>query len=188
MKEIFRIIPSFPDYEVSNFGRVKTIGRKLRYTHAVTGNEHFRQTTKRFLKAQYNNQTGYKFYQLYRNKKMHNKPIHQLVAEAFLTKKKGQDTVNHKDGNKHNNIVSNLEWCTDRYNHYHATITGLKPKGKRIGTSKLTNNSVHAIKWFLNKGLSHSELAKAFKVSRSAISLIYEGVTWKHIQLNKLNK
>jgi uncharacterized protein YlbG (UPF0298 family) len=183
MKEIFKTIPSFPDYLVSNFGRVKTKSRKLRYTHAVTKKEHFRQSSERFLKVQFNNLTGYKFYQLYLNKKMHNKTIHQLVADAFLKKDKSHDTVNHKDGNKHNNTVDNLEWCTNKYNHEHATKTGLKPKGERVGTSKLTENSVHAIKWFLKKGVSHSELSKAFKVSRSNISQIAENKQWKHVSL-----
>ena len=180
MKEVFKVIPSFPDYEVSNFGRVKTISRKLRYVHAVTGREHFRQTTHRFLKVHYNNLTGYKFYQLYKEKKMYNKPVHQLVADAFLERKDNHDTVNHIDGNKHNNIVSNLEWCTNSYNHEHATRTGLKPKGEKVGTSKLNNTCVSAIKRMLNDGISHGVIAKWFGVSRPTISLINIGATWKN--------
>ena len=55
---------------------------------------------------------------------MYNKPIHQLVANAFLDKLPHHEVVNHKDGNKHNNVVDNLEWCTNAYNHKHATETG----------------------------------------------------------------
>jgi hypothetical protein len=183
MEEIFKIIPSFPDYLVSNFGRVKTISRKLRYIHAVTKTEHFRQSSERFLKVQYNKLTGYKYHQLYLNKKMYNKPIHQLVADAFLDRVVGFDWINHKDGNKHNNCVENLEWCTMEYNHHHATITGLVARGDRVGTSKLNDNTVHAIKWFLNKGFSHQELSEAFKVSRPNISMIANNKTWKHIKL-----
>ena len=54
--EIFKTIPSFPDYEVSNFGRVKTKSRLVRYEHAVTKQEHFRQTSDRFLKVQFYHQ------------------------------------------------------------------------------------------------------------------------------------
>lgn len=181
--EIFKTIPSFPDYEVSNFGRVKTKSRLVRYEHAVTKQEHFRQTSDRFLKVQYNNLTGYKFHQLYKSKKMHNKPIHQLVADAFLPQIEGTECINHKDGNKHNNTVDNLERCTNAYNHKHATETGLKPKGSRIAGSILNENSVYAIKWFLSKGVSHTELSLAFKVSRPTISLISENKTWKHVSL-----
>jgi len=185
MEEIFKTIPKFKDYLVSNFGRVKTKKRKLRYTHAVTGNEHFRETTERFIKIQYNKYTGYKFNQLYLNKKMHNKPIHQLVASAFIPNPKNYPVVNHIDGNKHNNIVENLEWCTNEYNHKHATETGLKAKGESVGTSKLNEKMVYAIKYFLNKGFAHSELSKAFKVSRPTITLISNNKIWKHIILTQ---
>jgi hypothetical protein len=183
MKEIFKVIPSFPDYLVSNLGRVKTLKRKIRYTHAVTKKEHFRETSERFLKVQYNNLTGYKFHQLYLNKKMYNRPIHQLVADAFLLKDDSLDVVNHIDGNKHNNCLDNLEWCTNSYNHEHATNSGLKAKGASIGTSKLNDNCLHAIKYFLNKGYSQSELAIAFNISRPNINLIANNKTWKHIAL-----
>lgn len=183
MEEIFMTIPSFPDYLVSDVGRVKTKSRPIRYTHSVTGKEHFRNTEERFLKVQINDLTGYKFHQLYKDKKMYNKPIHLLVADAFLEKEEGKDYINHIDGNKHNNVVSNLERCTNEYNHEHATSTGLKAKGERIGTSKLTSNMVHAIKYFIKKGVSHTELSIAFKISRSNVSLISEGKAWKHINL-----
>jgi len=181
--ETFKTIPSFQDYLVSQYGRVKTKSRLLRYVHAVTKKEHFRKSEERFLKEHLNNLTGYKFYQLYLNKKMFNRPIHVLVADAFLKKVTGLNYINHKDGNKHNNIVDNLERCTNEYNHEHATKTGLKASGSRIASAKLNENMAHAIKWFLKKGHSHIELAKAFNVSRTAISLIHEGKTWKRVAL-----
>lgn len=183
--EIFKTIPEFPDYLVSNFGRVKTKSRLLRYTHAVTKKEHFRKSEERFLKVQFNNLTGYKFCQLYKNKKMINKTLHNLVANTFIENPKKLAYINHIDGNKHNNCVDNLEWCSNEYNHEHATKTGLKAKGEQIKSSILNENSVHAIKWFLNKGVSHTELSKAFKVSRPAITSISLNKTWKHIALTK---
>lgn len=181
--EIFKTITEFPDYEVSNFGRVRTKERLLRYIHSVTGNEHFRKSQYRFLKVQYNNRTGYKFVQLYLNKKMYNKTIHRLVAETFLENNNNLDTVNHKDGNKHNNTVENLEWCSDTYNHKHATETGLKAKGERIKNSVLNENCAHAIKYFLKQGYSHSDLSKIFLVSRTTISLIHSGKIWNNVAL-----
>ena len=182
MKEIFKTIPSFTDYEVSNFGRVKTKSRQIRYVHAKTKKELFRQSNYRFLKEHFN-VNGYKFCQLYLNKKMYNKTIHTLVAETFLVKEIHHECVNHKDGNKHNNCVENLEWCTNEYNHEHATKNGLKSKGSNVSTSKLNENSVHAIKYFLNKGLTHQEISIAFNISRPTITLISQGKNWKHVAL-----
>jgi hypothetical protein len=179
--EIFKTIESFSDYEVSNFGRIRTKSRKVRFVHSVTKNEHFRQTEHRFLKVHLNNRTGYKFCQLYKDKKMYNKTIHSLVAETFLDNKFLNSVVNHKDGNKHNNCTDNLEWCSNEYNHEHATKTGLKAKGSNISTSKLNENSVYAIKYFLKKGLSRQEISIAFNISRATITLINQGKIWKHV-------
>ncbi len=183
MEETFRTIEQFPDYEISNCGRVRTKERLVRYEHSVTKNEHFRKTEARFLKVYLNGSTGYKFCQLYRDKKMHNKTIHRLVAGAFLENELNYPVVNHIDGNKHNNVFDNLEWCSDAYNHKHATETGLVAKGIGIASSKLNDNCVRAIKHFLKEGYSHSSLSKIFNISRPTISLISEGVTWEHIAL-----
>jgi hypothetical protein len=182
MEEEFRIIPSFPDYLVSNFGRVKTKSRPIRYTHPRTGEQHFRQSEERHLKIQTNKKTGYKFHQLYKGGKMFNRPIHVLVSDAFLERPEWGEVINHKDGNKHNNTVGNLEWTTDKYNHEHATITGLKANGTKIKSSILNDSCVRGIRYFLSKGYSHSELASAFGVSRATISLLAEGKTWKHVE------
>jgi hypothetical protein len=179
--EIFKTIKSFTDYEVSNFGRVRTKSRKVRYVHSVTKNEHFRLTECRFLKVHHNKRTGYKFCQLYRDKKMYNLTIHSLVAGTFLNRESTLDVVNHKDGNKHNNVIENLEWCSNEYNHKHATQTGLKAKGINVSSSKLNDNCVYAIRYFLKKGVSKTELSKAFNISRATIILISQNKIWKHI-------
>jgi hypothetical protein len=185
-EEIFRVVPSNPNYEVSNCGRVRTLARPVRYVHAVTKKEHFRMLETRFLKGY--NMLGYKFCSLHDNKKARPIAIHRLVAEAFLPPVPGTECINHIDGNKHNNRVDNLERCTNAYNHEHATRTGLKAKGETCGMSKLNDHCVHAIKWFLSKGISHNELAKAFKVNKSTITLINTGEIWKHIILSEVHK
>lgn len=183
--EIFKAIPSFPDYEVSNFGRVRTKAREVRYTHAVTQQEHFRTTESKFLKVQLNNRTGYKFHQLYLNKKMYNRNVHILVAEVFLPVEFGKDYINHIDGNKHNNTVGNLERCTNEYNHEHATQTGLKASGSRVGSSVLNERCVIVIRKMLADGISHSQISKWFGVSRPTISMIHEGRTWNFALTNQ---
>lgn len=185
MKETFVTIPGFKDYTVSNCGRVKTKSRKIRYTHAKTNAEHYRLSQERFLKVHFNAFTGYRFYQLYKDKKMHNVTVHKLVATAFCKHLKRHDTVNHIDGNKLNNRADNLEWCTNAYNHEHATKNGLKAKGSEIGGSKLNERCVMAIKYLLKLGVSHPDLGKAFRVSRPTISLISQSRTWKHALTGK---
>ena len=181
--EIFKDIIGFTDYEVSNFGRVRTKTRLIRYTHSVTKKEHFRKSESRLLKVQFNNRTGYKFVQLYLNKKMFNKTIHRIVAQSFLESIENLTVVNHKDGNKHNNCVENLEWCTNEYNHKHATETGLKANGKKVKGSILNDNSAHAIKHLIKLGFTDIDLSKMFIISRPTINLIRNGKTWKHIAL-----
>jgi hypothetical protein len=63
---------------------------------------------------------------LYGNAKTRNTSLHRLVAEQFIDNPEGKQYVNHLDGNKHNNHVANLEWCTPSENDIHAFATGLK--------------------------------------------------------------
>lgn len=96
-------------YEVSNWGRVKSLPRKGTYA--------------RILKP-VPNKYGYFQVNLYKNGKLKKIFIHRLVAEAFLEIPEGLKQyigtvylqVNHKDENKHNNNVENLEWCSAKYN------------------------------------------------------------------------
>jgi len=183
MKEVWKSVKGFEDYLISNCGRVKTKSRRVRYVHAVTKKEHFRTTEEKFLKIYENHRTGYKFIQLYKNKKSKNKTIHRLVCENFIKNPIELGYVNHIDGNKHNNRVDNLEWCTNEYNHKHATEAGLKAKGSKIASSILNDACVYAIKRLILIGWNDKEIAEIFNVSRSNINLIRNQYTWKHIAL-----
>lgn len=71
------------------------------------------------------NMRGYLRVKLYRNAQPKMYSIHRLVASAFIPNDQGKEQVNHKDGNKSNNNVSNLEWVTQSENQIHAYINGL---------------------------------------------------------------
>lgn len=187
MEEIFKVVHDFPTYEISNFGRIRTKSRRIRYTHAVTKNEHFRLTECRMLQT-CKNSNGYLCCQLYKDKKSYNKRVHRLVAEAFLEKIQGLDTVNHIDGNKINNFVNNLEWCTDSQNHIHAVNMGLQARGSDLKISKLNEKGATAIKRMLNDGFSKGYIARLFDVSRTAVILIAQGKTWKHCDIQTTHK
>lgn len=81
---------------------------------------------------------GYKHVNLHKNGTITTIKIHRLVALHFLPKVYGKSFINHIDGNKHNNVVENLEWCTISENQKHALITGLRmpPSGSKHFKSK----------------------------------------------------
>lgn len=110
-------------FQVSTFGRVKRLGGPRRYEHWVTRAELFRQVPDRFVKPQTIN-SGYLLAHLLVGQKRYAKLVHRLVAETFLGGIKGE-TVNHKDGNKLNNRVDNLEWASYTENHLHAVALRL---------------------------------------------------------------
>lgn len=91
----------------------------------------FNTKTNKYLKGSIKN-TGYKMALLSIDGKKKDYAIHRLVAEAFIPNPNNKPVVNHKDGNKLNNCVSNLEWTTYSENRTHAVKTGLSSnRGKQ---------------------------------------------------------
>lgn len=101
--EEWRVIQGFENYEVSNLGNVASLS--------------YRHTGKRELLSLKTEKDGYKKVLLYKEGKRKMFTVHRLVAEAFLPRVDGLDFVNHKDENKSNNAVDNLEWCDKAYNN-----------------------------------------------------------------------
>lgn len=97
-------------YKVSNIGNILSLK--------------FNRGKKEKLLAKTLNQWGYYFVCLTKNEKKDTSSIHRLVAEAFIPNPENKNTINHKDGNKINNHVSNLEWCTISENLKHSFKTG----------------------------------------------------------------
>lgn len=80
--------------------------------------------------ATFEDKTGYVKVNLYKDNKHKQLYVHRIVAEAFIPNPLNLQQVNHKDGNKSNNNLSNLEWCSPSENIKHAYSTGLK-QGKK---------------------------------------------------------
>ena len=76
-----------------------------------------------------NKKNGYVYVQLWNNATYKNIRLHKLVAENFIENKEGKEQINHIDGNKKNNKVNNLEWCTCKENIQHAYKIGLIKRG-----------------------------------------------------------
>ena len=108
--------------------------------------------------------------------------VHREYAIAFIPNPHGLPQVNHKDGNKLNNHVDNLEWCTASENIKHSIKMGLHPTGSDVHTHKLTETQVMQIRE-LYKPYSRIygtvRLAEQFGVSQRTISSIILRETWK---------
>lgn len=89
--------------------------------------------------------------------------------------------VNHKDGNKKNNCLDNLEWCTSSENQKHAYRTGLQQsrRGKKSNFSKLSEEDVKRVFELRKQGLTQKEIAEKVGCTRSNISYILNKKTWQ---------
>lgn len=120
---------------------------------------------------------GYRRILLYVNGKRKKYFVHRLVAEKYIDNPNNLPQVNHKDGNKLNNCVANLEWVTPKQNIQHAIKNGFR---KSNNTTKLNVKDVKNIKKLFSK-YSMKELANMYNVSLSCIKHIHAGHTWKNI-------
>lgn len=133
---------------------------------------------------------GYLMIILSKNHRRKLKYIHRLVAEAFISNPNNLPEVNHKDGIKNNNIVSNLEWCSRLENIKHIYVNGLKRTGKYL------YNARSVCQFTLDNELiaqydTQTEASKRTKIAQSDISRCCRGkrnnaggYIWKYANLN----
>lgn len=129
-KEVWKKVVGFENYEVSNLGNVRSITRITYHPRARTGVS----TKKGRLLRPFPNHKGYLMVKLYQDGNQKSVSIHRLVATAFINNPLSFPQVNHKDENKQNNCVANLEWCTNDYNVHYGTA--IKRKGESIRNSE----------------------------------------------------
>lgn len=101
--------------------------------------------------------------------------LHRLVAECFIPNPDNKPVVNHKDGNKHNARVENLEWATHQENSIHAWETGLS---KHVPRKKFTTRQIHYIR---RDGVNFYNLAEKYGVSYGVIYNIHYCKTYKNV-------
>ena len=120
MQEEWRDIVGYEGlYQVSNFGRVKRLESGVSYV-TRWGTASTMKIKNRVLRHG-KTKTGYEFVTLYKLGTCKQMYVHRLVAATFIGgAHKGEKEVNHKDGNKHNNSVNNLEWCSKKENNQHS--------------------------------------------------------------------
>lgn len=127
---------------------------------------------------------GYRQITIYFNGEKRKEYIHRIVGELYLDNPDNKPQINHKNGNKLDNRIENLEWVTNQENRTHALENGLHPVGEDVTAHKLTEKEVL---WIRNNYIpKHPEfggigLAEKFNVNSSCISKIINNTRWKHI-------
>ncbi len=153
--EIWKKVKGFEcTYEVSNFGNVKSLH-----------NKNFGNLLNKI-------NDNYLYVNLFYKNKRLKIGIHRLVAISFIPNPENKPQVNHKDGNKLNNNVSNLEWNTSKENIIHSYKNNLQTKGNH----KLTKEQVIEIR--KTKDSNYTNISKKYNVTRHTISNILKNKTW----------
>lgn len=162
-------------YKVSNCGRIFSLPRRDKRNRSWGG--YYMSFTK--------NKYGYLTVNLTRDAKQKRYAVHRLVACAFLQNPNNYKEINHKDENKENNNLSNLEWCTRSYNVTYGRLDEKFRKhrvaGERCGRSKITLEQVNEIraKYVRNsRKFGLPSLAKEYGISPSQVGNIVREKSW----------
>lgn len=160
----------------------KTIQNETNYEVSSEGQVRNKQT-KQIKSLRYSNK-GYARVTLYPSGKTYS--VHRLVAENFIINPNNYPSVNHKDGNKANNRLENLEWCTPKQNTGHAidvikTMSTADWSGIRNPEHKLDYGLVYSIKFGLLGQLSNFQLEKMLGVQEETVRRIKVNELWKHV-------
>lgn len=138
-KEIWKDIPGYLGYyQISSLGRVKSLERTIQYSPSKKYPNGRTVVLKSKIMTPCTDGKGYKFVQLFINNKFRSKKIHRLVAECFISNPNNLPQVNHKDENKQNNAIDNLEWCSLIYNVNYGTGKYRKTLNRRIPVVQYT--------------------------------------------------
>ena len=172
MCEIWKDIPRYlGTYQASNYGNIKRIRASWRNISKAG----------RILSPM-THSAGYKVVTLADSNGRYNPEyVHRLVLEAFIGPCPDQCECNHKDSNKRNNPLENLEWVSHFRNMEHNTETTGRMRGSRNCNAKLDEDKVISIRKLFSVGHSHDELASTFHISARTIDDVVTRKTWRHL-------
>lgn len=163
MVEVFKDVKGYIGlYQVSNLGNVKGLKNNK-------------------LLSQKTSKCGYKEVNLFKDRKGKSITVHRLVAQTFIPNPDNKPQVNHIDGNKENNTVSNLEWITNYDNMQHSIRTGLRDN-KKIGELVKEKRGKKVMQYDLDGNFikcwnSVREVADELNIDRHTIRKVCKGET-----------
>lgn len=162
MDEKWKIVPGFPNYEASDLGRIR---------HAFS---------RRVRKPNRHRKWNYYSVCVHSGGKRKNIKVHRMIAAAFLPNPQQKPQVNHLDGSRLNNKLTNLEWATSAENMLHAWRNGLVPSqaGERNSQAMLGASDVQEIRGKSAEGERAENLARQYGVSKGHIYKIISGAKW----------
>lgn len=178
MQEVWKDVVGFEGlYKVSNLGNVMGMGKSW-----VCGMYNGIRVKPDSICKQSIETNGYKQVWLSINGEGKNYLVHRLVGKAFLENHENKKDINHKNGDKTDNNLENLEWCTRSENIIHAFKNNLKKpsRGSKHGMSKLKEDDVLKIRELAGEH-TKLELAEMFGVGRRSINDIVNHKSWQHI-------
>lgn len=162
------------------YKRIKYNGEPSRYI--ITNFGWVLNTDKNKIQSPFITNNGYLRVCLSFNGKRKKYLIHRLVAEYFIPNPYNYPEVNHKDGNKFNNKVTNLEWVTAKENVIHSYDHSLNHSGEKNRMSTITNDQCREICMYLERNeLTMNEIAKKVGTTRKVVSHIRHKETWTRI-------
>lgn len=173
-QELWLPIADFPNYEVSSLGRIRRTNTTARWKAGKILNER-------------RNDEGYLRVVLYASGATKTKMVHRLVAAAFISEIPEKMVINHKNGIKHDNRVSNLEIVSISENTKHGfRVLGraapIHPShGTSHGNAKLTDDDIREIRLRYSQGVTQVKLAEQFGTNQRNISRIVRRVAWAHV-------
>lgn len=164
---------SITNLEVSNYGRLRKYGKRYNKTD-------FTYCRYKLLSPTDN---GHGYLSI---RKPHGGTayVHRIVALSFLPNPYNLPEVNHIDGNKHNNCVSNLEWVSRSENIRHALKLGLAPSGAKSKRAKLTAQQARDLKRKYWQGVSTTQLMKEYGITRHPVLKIAYGISYRKETMN----
>jgi len=176
--EIWKQIPGYEGlYEISNLGRARSMPRVL-----LESRGHTRKYRSKILEGSMNEQ-GYRSVMLCKDFVQVLHAVARLVAKAFIPNPDDRAEVNHKNGNKLDNSMDNLEWSTHQENCIHRNAVLKKNIGEKHRLAKMTNEQVISMRKMREEtGLSCRIIAERHGLKDAAsIHGAIRGRTWKHI-------
>ena len=173
-------IPSFPDYQVTDDGRVRSKGR------IITLSDGRRKTIHAADLTPVRNDKGYMVVGLTDAcGKRRTCRVHRLVATTFIHNESGKPFINHIDNDRANNMAVNLEWCTHAENLRHMARQGRGSdhmRGKRSPNAKLDDDTMVELLSEARRGDSYASISRKYGLSKSAVARAAKGETFSRLE------